>query len=87
MQTTTISFPKNLAQEVERQIKERNFASRSEFIRAAVKTYIALQKGELSWEILAAPFRIYAKRSGLKEDDLLEAVREERRAKTSKGGK
>lgn len=84
MQTTTISLPENLAQEVEKQIKQSSFASRSEFFRAAVKTYLSLQKGELSWEILAAPFRIYAKNTGLSEKDVLKAVEKTRHAQASK---
>ncbi len=71
---TTISLPKNLAQEVEKQIEEGKFTSRSEFIRSAVKAYILLQKGQLSWEILATPFRAYARKKKLTEKDLLKAV-------------
>lgn len=72
--TTTISFPKNLAQEMEKQIEEGKFTSRSEFIRSAVRTYLLFQKGELSWEALAAPFRSYAKQKGLTEKDVLRTV-------------
>lgn len=72
--TTTISFPKNLAQEMEKQIEEGKFTSRSEFIRSAVRTYLLFQKGELSWEALAAPFRSYAKQKGLTEKDVLHTV-------------
>ena len=59
--TTTISLPKNLAGEVEKQIDEGKFTSRSEFIRSAIRTYLLFQKNEFSWEMLAAPFRSYAK--------------------------
>lgn len=83
--TTTISLPKNLAKEMERQIDEGEFTSRSEFIRSAVRTYLLFQRGELSWEILAAPFRSFAQKSKLTEKDILEAVeRGRRRGKNSK---
>lgn len=86
--TTTISLPKNLAKEMEDQINEGKFTSRSEFIRSAVRTYLLFQKGQLSWEILAAPFRSFAKKSKLTEEDILEAVgRGRSRGKSSKGGK
>lgn len=86
--TTTISLPKNLAKEMEEQIDEGKFTSRSEFIRSAVRTYLLFQKGELSWEILAAPFRSFAKKSKLTEEDILEAVERGRsHGKSSKGGK
>lgn len=79
--TTTISFPKNLAFEMEKQIEEGNFTSRSEFIRAAVRTYLLFQHGELSWEILAAPFRSFAKKSNLTEKGILESVERGRSGK------
>lgn len=83
--TTTISLPKNLASEMEKQIEEGKFTSRSEFIRSAVRTYLLFQKGKLSWEILAAPFRSFAKKSKLTESDILKAVeRGRRRGKNSK---
>lgn len=82
--TTTISLPKNLAQEMEKQIEGGKFTSRSEFIRSAVRTYLTFQKGELSWEILVAPFRAYAKQKGLKEKDILDVVEKGRRDKTPK---
>ena len=86
--TTTISLPKNLAQEMEKQIDEGKYTSRSEFIRSAVRTYLLFQKGELSWEILAAPFRSFAKKSNLKEADILEVVERGRsHGKNSKSGK
>ena len=85
--TTTISFPKILAKEMEKQIEKGKFTSRSEFIRSAVRTYLLFQKGELSWEILAAPFRSFAKQRKLTEEDILEAVEKGRsRGKRSKGG-
>ncbi len=84
--TTTISLPKNLAQEVEKQIELGNFTSRSEFIRSAVRTYLLVQKNQVSWEALAAPFRSYAKQKGLVEEDLLQAVEKGRkRAQTAPG--
>lgn len=86
--TTTISLPKNLAQEVEKQIDQGKYTSRSEFIRSAVRTYLLFQKGELSWEILAAPFRSFAKKNRLTERDILEAVdRGRSHGKNSKSGK
>lgn len=84
--TTTISLPKNLAEEVEKQIEAGRFTSRSEFIRSAVRTYLLFQKGELSWEVLAAPFRAYAKQKKLTERDVLEIVEKGRRGKSSKSG-
>ncbi len=72
--TTTISLPKTLAKEMEKQIDEGKYTSRSEFIRSAVRTYLLFQKGELSWEILASPFRSFAKKRNLKEEDILEVV-------------
>lgn len=83
--TTTISLPKNLAREMEKQINEGKFTSRSEFIRSAVRTYLLFQEGKLSWEILAAPFRSFAKKSKLNEKDILETVERGRsRGKNSK---
>ena len=72
--TTTISLPKNLSAEIEKQVAEGKYSSRSEFLRSAVRTYLLFEKGKLSWEILAAPFRSYAKEKGLMERDILEAV-------------
>ena len=83
--TTTISLPKSLAREMEKQIDEGKYTSRSEFIRSAVRTYLLFQKGELSWEILAAPFRSFAKNSNITEEAILEAV--ERGRKRGKGSK
>lgn len=83
--TTTISLPKNLAQEMEKQIDEGKYTSRSEFIRSAVRTYLLFQKGELSWEILAAPFRSFAKKSKLTEESILEVVKRGR--KSGRGSK
>lgn len=85
--TTTISFPNKLAVEMEKQIEKGKFTSRSEFIRSAVRTYLLFQKGELSWEILAAPFRSFAKQRRLTEGDMLKAVERGRNGKTSKGSK
>lgn len=86
--TTTISLPKNLAQEMEKQIDEGKYTSRSEFIRSAVRTYLLFQKGELSWEILAAPFRAFAKKAHLKEEDILASVERGRnRGRSSKSSK
>lgn len=86
--TTTISLPKNLVQEMEKQIDKGKFTSRSEFIRSAVRTYLLFQKGELSWEILAAPFRSFAKKKKLTEEDILMAVEKGRkRDKHSKNSK
>lgn len=82
--TTTISLPENLSKEMDRKIKEGQFSSRSEFIRSAVRTYLTFQKGELSWEVLATPFRAYAKQKGLKEKDILDVIEKGRRDKTSK---
>ena len=83
--TTTISLPKNLAKEMEKQIDEGKYTSRSEFIRSAVRTYLLFQKGELSWEILAAPFRSFAKKSNLKEKEILDVVeRGRKRGRSSK---
>lgn len=86
--TTTISLPKNLAQEMEKQLAEGKFSSRSEFIRSAVRTYLLFEKGRLSWEILAAPFRFYAKEKGLTQEDIVEAVERGRSGtKTPKSSK
>ncbi|MBU3978805.1 ribbon-helix-helix domain-containing protein [Patescibacteria group bacterium] len=86
--TTTISFPKNMAQEMEKQIEQGKFTSRSEFIRSAVRTYLLFQKGDVSWEVLAAPFRSFAKQKKLNENDILCAVERGRRSeKNSKSSK
>ena len=82
--TTTISLPKNLAQEVEKQIEEGKFTSRSEFIRSAVRTYLLFQKGQLSWEVLATPFRAYARQKKLTEANILMVVKKGRRGNASK---
>ena len=81
---TTISLPKNLAQEVEKQVKRGTFKTSSDFVRSAVKTLISLQRGELTWETLAAPYRAFAKQRKLTEEDILRAVAKGRRAKISK---
>ena len=83
MQTTSISLPKQLAKEVETQIKEGRFASRSEFFRAAVKTYLSIQNGQVNWEVLATPFRSIALKKDIKEKDILKAVEKGRHAKKS----
>lgn len=85
--TTTISLPNKLAVEMEKQIGDGKFTSRSEFIRSAVRTYLLFQKGEFSWEILAAPFRSFARERRLTEEDILKVVergRSERRSKSRK---
>ena len=82
--TTTISLPETLSKEMDRKIKEGQFSSRSEFIRSAVRTYLLFQKGELSWEALAAPFRAYAKQRKLTEDEILRAVEKDRYVKSPK---
>ncbi|KKP80977.1 MAG: hypothetical protein UR81_C0010G0005 [Candidatus Levybacteria bacterium GW2011_GWB1_35_5] len=81
---TTISLPTNLAQEVENQVKNGSFRTPSDFVSSAVKTFISLQRGEATWETLAAPFRSYAKQKKLTERDILQAVTKGRRAKSSK---
>lgn len=85
--TTTVSLPTYLAQEVNRQIKKGKFTSRSQFIRSAIQTYLRLQDGQLSWEILATPFRAYAKQKKLTEADILKIVEKGRRAETLKNSK
>lgn len=84
MQTATVTLPKNLVREVEEQVERGKFPSRSAFIRFAVETYLRFQKGQLSWEVLAAPFRALAKAKGLTEGDVLKAVEKGRRGKASK---
>lgn len=81
---TTISLPRNLAQEVEIQVKKGDFKSPSDFVNSAVKTFLSLQQGQATWETLAAPFRFYAKQKKLTEKDILQIVAKGRRAKTSK---
>ena len=85
--TSTISLPKNLAQEVEKQVERGRFTSSSEFVRSAIKTYLLFQKGELSWEILASPFREYAKQKNLTEKDILSIFKKGHHAKAFKGSK
>jgi len=72
--TTTISLPKKLAAEIEKQIDDGKFTSKSEFVRSAVRTYLLFQEGKLSWEILAAPFRSFAQKNKLRDRDILKAV-------------
>ena len=72
--TTTISLPKKLAAEMEKQIDDGKFASKSEFVRSAVRTYLLFQEGKLSWEILASPFRTFAQKTKLSERNILEVV-------------
>ncbi len=77
-----------MAQEMEKQIEEGKFTSRSEFIRSAVRTYLLFQKGDLSWEVLAAPFRSFAKQNKLSENDILRVVERGRKSeKNSKSSK
>ncbi|MBI2594029.1 ribbon-helix-helix protein, CopG family [Candidatus Daviesbacteria bacterium] len=80
----TVSLPRDLEKEVEKQVKQGRFGSKSEFMRFAVETYLSLQKGELSWDILATPFRAYAKEKKLSETDILKAVEKGRHGKSSK---
>lgn len=84
---TTILIPKNLAQEVDKQVNQGRFISSSDFIRSAIKTYLLFQKGELSWEILAAPFRAYARQKKLTEKDIVRIVEKGRHVKTTKNSK
>lgn len=79
-----ISLPKSLEKEVEKQVKEGKFASRSEFFRAAVKTYLNIQTGEVSWDILAAPYRTYARDKKLTQAKVLRVIEEGRHAKSPK---
>jgi Arc/MetJ-type ribon-helix-helix transcriptional regulator len=81
---TTISLPKNLAQEVENQVKNGPFRTPSDFVSSAVKTFISLQRGDIKWETFAVPFRAYAKQKKLTERDILQAVTKGRSAKSSK---
>ena len=86
--TTTISIPKNMAQEMDKQVDAGKFTSRSEFIRSAVRSYFLFQKGELSWEVLATPFRFFAKQKNLTENEILKAVERGRKSdKNSEGSK
>ena len=85
MQTiTTVSLPENLVQFIDKQLKKGNFTSRAAFIQSATKTYLQIQEGKLSWEILAAPFRKYAKQKKLTQADILKVVEKGRRVKTFK---
>lgn len=85
--TTTVSFPKDLAEEVERQITKGRYASRSDFIRSAVRTYLRFQDEQFSWDVLAAPFRAYAKKKNLTERGILKTVEKGRHVKTFKDSK
>ncbi len=82
--TTTISLPKKLAKEMDKQVGKGKFASKSEFVRSAVRTYLLFQEGKLSWEILASPFRTFAKKTKLSEIDILETVERGRNRGKSK---
>ncbi|MEK9176596.1 MAG: ribbon-helix-helix domain-containing protein [Patescibacteria group bacterium] len=81
---TTISLPNNLAKEVDIQVKKGDFKTPSDFVNSAVKIFLSLQRGQATWETLAAPFRFYAKQKKLTEKDILQAVMKGRRAKPSK---
>ena len=81
---TTISLPENVAKEVEEQVKKGRFRTQSAFVTPAVKTLLSLQKGDVTWETLASPFRAYAKKKKLTEKDIFQSVMNGRRAKTSK---
>jgi len=81
---TIISLPEKLEKQVEQQVKKGNFSSKAEFIKSAVETYLLFQKGETTWENLAAPFRTYAKKNKLTEKDILKAVERGQGEKTSK---
>lgn len=82
--TTTVSLPENLVEFIDKQLKKGNFNSRAAFIKTATKTYLQIQEGKVSWEILAAPFRQYAKQKKLTQTDILNAVQKGRRVETSK---
>ncbi len=81
---TVVSLPEKLEKQVEEQIRLGKFTSKADFISFAVRTYLSLQKGEITWETLAVPFRAYAKKNRLTEKDILEAVERDRNGKTSK---
>lgn len=84
---TTISLPDNLTQAVKKQIKAGKFSSPEAFVRSAVQIYLRIQEGKFSWEILATPFRTYAKQKKMTEANILDAVEKGRRDKTSKNSK
>ena len=85
-QTFNIVLPKELVQKIDATAK-KEYKNRSEFIREAVRKYLLMQEGNFSWDILAEPFRAYAKERKLTEKDILTAVEEGRNGKKTKSNK
>lgn len=81
---TTISLPKSIAQEVDKQVKKGLFKTPAALVTSAVKNFLSVQKEDVTWEMLAAPFRAYAQKKNLTEKDILSAVEKGRRAKTNR---
>ena len=70
--TVNISLPSELMSQLDRVAKERT-SNRSELIREAVRSYLRRRQ---RWEALFSVGRRQAKRLGLTEDDVIQAVRE-----------
>ncbi len=70
--TVNISLPSELMGKLDRVAKER-VSNRSELIREAVRSYLSRRE---RWEALFAVGRRQAKKLGLTEDDVVQAVRE-----------
>ena len=70
--TLNISLPPTLVEQLDRVAKNRS-ANRSELIRDAVRAYL---RDEQEWEALFAYGQAQAKRLGVTEQDVENAVRE-----------
>lgn len=75
-QTFNISFPKALVKEID-EIAEKQFASRSDFLRTAALEYIRKQQ---EWEYIFREGKKTGEKIGERsEDEVAEAVRTQRR--------
>jgi len=75
--TVTISVPPELAREIDR-AAEAEGRSRSELYREAARQYLRRRQ---RWDRLFAYGKQVAERTGVTEDEVLEAVVEDRRAR------
>ena len=86
-QTFNIALPKELVKRIDATAK-KEYKNRSEFIREAVRIHLQKQERNISWDVLAEPFRTYAVKSKLTENGVLRAVKKGRKsAKNFKSNK
>lgn len=75
VRTVTVSLPPDLARQVDH-LAEREGRTRSELFRAAIRRYLDERR---RWDELSALTRARVKELGVTEDEILDAIVEERR--------